>query len=276
MSRSLFLPAASLIASTSPWAKAVAVVVGLHMGAAGIVTARALVMPVDDAISGAEMVIEFAPVVTSAESEFAPEAQNHDADDKQATPHLDEALSRKREVDLPTEQTSPTTPVEEDLRMAQEKTQKESETQTELQTTEAMTEQKQEVSSQASVAAESSPEQTGTPVADASAAPEEGSSAEAKRKIEAWQRKLFVHIVRHKRYPDQARSQRLTGETLISFRLDRQGQVSALKVARSSGSSLLDGAALAVLERASPLPAPPAQLTDQSLDFSIPMRFAAK
>lgn len=276
MSRSLFLPAASMLAVTGPWVKAISVVAGMHLGVAGVMTARALVMPSDDVVDGTQVVMEFAPIVTSAQSEFAPEAQNHDAEDRQATPHLEETLSKQREIDLPTEQTSPATPVEEELRMAQEKTQKESKTQTELQTTEAMVEQKQETPSQASVAAEAAPEENGQPVNETAAAPDEGDAPEAKRRIDAWQRKLFVHIVRYKRYPDQARAKRLKGETLVAFSLDNQGKVSNLKVVRASGSQLLDLAAISVIERASPLPAPPPQLAAQALEFAIPIRFAAK
>lgn len=276
MSRSLFLPAASPIAVAGPWTKSAALVASLHLGIVGFATARILSPLSDNVIAGAEMVIEFAPVFASAESQFAPEAQDRDAEDKQAAPHLDETLSKKRELDLPTEQASPTTPVEDDLKMAQERTRKESETATELQTTEAMVEQKQDVSSQASTAAESAPEQIGKPDDKVAAAPSEGNAAEARRQIEEWQRKIFAQIVRHKRYPEEARARRLTGETLLAFSLDRQGQVSNLRVLQSSGSPVLDKAAMVVLERANPLPRPPAHLSDRALDLTLPMRFAAK
>jgi protein TonB len=145
-----------------------------------------------------------------------------------------------------------------------------------LQATEAMIEQKQEVSSRASLAADTAPEQAGKPEDAASVAPDEGSAIEAKRKIEAWQRKIFAHIVRHKRYPGEARAKALAGETLIAFTLDRQGHVANLRIARSSGHAVLDRAAIQVLERADPLPVPPVQLASQNLDFSVPMRFSAK
>ncbi|HUN13184.1 MAG TPA: energy transducer TonB [Rhabdaerophilum sp.] len=276
MSRSAFLPAASLTAATLPWAKSLALVAGLHAGIAGFAAAHLMLPTASDAISGAEMVIEFAPLVTSAESEFSPEAQNREAEDKPATPHVDENLSQKRETDLPTEQASPTTPVENDLRMAQERTRNESEKTTEMQTTEAMVEQKQDTPSQASKAADSAPEQNGKPEDETAVAPTEGNAEEAKRRIEEWQRKIFAQVVRHKRYPEAARAKRLTGETLLAFRIDRQGQVSDLRVLRSSGSAVLDKAAVAVIERANPLPPPPAQLSDRALELSLPMRFAAK
>lgn len=276
MSRSVFLPAASILASAGPWAKSVALVAGLHAGVAGVAAARILAPQTTDAIAGAELVIESAAVVTSAESEFTPEAQNRDAEEKPDTPHVDENLSQKREVDLPTEQASPTTPVENDLRMAQERTKNERDKPTEMQTTEAMVEQKRDTPSQASKATESAPEQNGKPQAETAAAPTEGNAQDAKRRIEEWQRKIFSQIVRHKRYPDAARAKRLSGESLIAFRLDRQGHVSNVRVLKTSGLLVLDAAAVAVIERANPLPPPPAQLSDQALELSIPIRFSVK
>lgn len=271
-----FLPPVSSAAALSVWLRAAGIVAGLHLGVAGAVSARGFMQPASVEEFGAESVIEFAPVVTSAESDFAPEAADRDAEDKPATPHLDETLSKKREDDLPTEQASPAEAVE-DLRMAAERTQKEKEdAPAEQQATEAMAQQEQSISSQASVAADSAPEQTGAIEQVTSKAPEEGNSAEAQRRIEAWQRQIFAHIVRFKRYPEEGRAKRLSGETLVAFSLDRDGGVDNLRVARSSGSALLDQAALGVLRRAAPLPKPPAALKGDALAFSLPMRFALR
>lgn len=273
---SLFLPAASTASLLSPWLRAAGIVAGLHLGVAGAIGAHGLMQPASVEEFGAETVIEFAAMVTSAESDFAPEAADRDAEDRQATPHLDETLSKKREDDLPAEQASPAEAVE-DLRMAAERTQKEKEdAPAEQQATEAMAQQAQSTSSQASIAADSAPEQTGAIEQEVAKAPEEGNSAEAQRRIEAWQRQIFAHIVRFKRYPEEGRAKRLAGETLVAFSLDRDGMVANLRVARSSGSVLLDQAALGVLKRATPLPRPPATLRGDALDFSLPMRFALK
>ncbi|OYU47310.1 MAG: hypothetical protein CFE31_17470 [Rhizobiales bacterium PAR1] len=276
MQHSPFLAPVSVVVTLAPWAKSLAIVAGLHLGAAGVAGARIMLAPVADDIAGGETVIEFSPVVASAESVFTLESADHDAEDRPATSHLDETLSKKREVDLPTEQASPTTPVDEDLRLAQERTLKESDTQTEVQTSEAMVEQKQEQSSQANTVAEAAPEQMGQTEGDVARAPDEGNAAEARRKIEDWQRRIFTHIVRFKHYPEQARAKRLGGEALVSFTLDADGRVSDVQVVRSAGHALLDQAAVAVLQRANPLPKPPVQLAGSNLAFTLPMRFSAK
>ena len=45
MSRSAFLPAASLAVATLPWAKSLALVAGLHAGLAGIAAVRLMLRP---------------------------------------------------------------------------------------------------------------------------------------------------------------------------------------------------------------------------------------
>lgn len=276
LSRSSFLPAASTAMVVAPWVKSTLLVASLHAGIAGLATARLLPAAPDNNLAGAELVVEFAALTTSAETEFAPETQDRNAEDKPALPHLDESLSEKRESDLPTEQASPATPEDDALKLAQERTRKESDTPNEMQATEAMAEQKQDLASRASTASDSAPEQRGKPEAAVQAAPEEGNAAEAQRQVEAWQRRIFSHIARHKRYPEAARPKRLTGETLVAFRLDAAGQVQDLRVVRPSGAEILDLAALEVLRKASPLPPPPASVQVSAMEFTIPLRFSAK
>ena len=61
-------------------------------------------------------------------------------------------------------------------------------------------------------------------------------------------------IERAKRYPLMARRRGLEGTSDVSFRILENGTVSGLKLARSSGSSPLDEAALATIRRAAPFP----------------------
>ena len=59
----------------------------------------------------------------------------------------------------------------------------------------------------------------------------------------------------------------------VQFTIDRMGSLIASRVVRSSGSSALDEEALAVLQRASPLPAPPAQVAGATFDLTLPIQF---
>jgi len=58
----------------------------------------------------------------------------------------------------------------------------------------------------------------------------------------------------------------------VTFRMNRQGQVLSSSIARSSGSSALDRAALDTLRRAQPLPAIPDDRPDP-LQLSVPVEF---
>lgn len=61
-------------------------------------------------------------------------------------------------------------------------------------------------------------------------------------------------IERAKRYPLMARRRGLEGTSDVSFSIMKNGIVTGLKLARSSGSSPLDEAALATIRRAAPFP----------------------
>ena len=89
----------------------------------------------------------------------------------------------------------------------------------------------------------------------------------------SWERALINHLNRHKRYPDAARSRGAQGVVVVSFSIDRGGQLLAARVAKSSGSSALDEEGLAVLKRASPLPAPPEQIARAMLELTLPIQF---
>jgi protein TonB len=100
-----------------------------------------------------------------------------------------------------------------------------------------------------------------------------GQSATLARSQATWQKALIGHLNKHKRYPAAARSHREQGTVVVTFKLDRRGHVTASHVTRSSGSRPLDEEALAVLLRASPLPAPPAHLSGAALELVLPIHF---
>ncbi|HMO29204.1 TonB family protein [Enterovirga sp.] len=107
--------------------------------------------------------------------------------------------------------------------------------------------------------------------APVSRAPVQGTGASASRVRTTWQRQLVAHLDRHKRYP--AGGKRAAHEVLISFTLDRTGKVVATAIARSSGEPAFDEAALAMMRRADPVPAPPPLVADEGLTFTVPVVF---
>lgn len=75
------------------------------------------------------------------------------------------------------------------------------------------------------------------------------------------------------RYPAEARRQRLRGEVHVSFTVAGNGSVSAVSVARSSGSPVLDQAAVETVRRAAPFPAIPPEARRSNWPFTVPLAF---
>ncbi len=59
----------------------------------------------------------------------------------------------------------------------------------------------------------------------------------------------------------------------MRFSLDRKGRVVSMSIARSSGYRALDDEVLALLERAQPLPPPPAEVPGDPLELMGPVDF---
>jgi periplasmic protein TonB len=87
-----------------------------------------------------------------------------------------------------------------------------------------------------------------------------------------WERSLAMQLERHKRYPSQAGGEQ--GVAILSFTVDHQGHLLSSHIVRSSGSAILDAAALAMLSRAEPFPAPPPGIADELLSITVPIRYS--
>lgn len=90
---------------------------------------------------------------------------------------------------------------------------------------------------------------------------------------QAWQGRVVSHLYRRKQYPGQAQRERLEGTATLRFSIDTAGRVLSARIARSSGHAQLDSAAMALIERASPVPAPPAGLAADKLTLVVPIEF---
>jgi periplasmic protein TonB len=109
-------------------------------------------------------------------------------------------------------------------------------------------------------------------IADAAVAPA-GLSAIAAKTQAAWQKLLFAHINRYKRYPAAASAHKMTGIVTVDFMLDRRGQVLSTRVTQSSGAAMLDEEALGLLRRAAPLPVPPQDVPAEGILLTVPIQF---
>ncbi|PWW03842.1 protein TonB [Hoeflea marina] len=85
--------------------------------------------------------------------------------------------------------------------------------------------------------------------------------------------KVASKLRRALRYPAEARSQRIRGEAVVGFVVASSGSVSGVRLVRSSGSSLLDTAAIETVRRAAPFPPIPGGAGRSSWPFSVPVAF---
>ena len=85
---------------------------------------------------------------------------------------------------------------------------------------------------------------------------------------------VIARLNRFKRYPSQARQDKTEGEVVLALVLEPSGKVQLAQIQRSSGTELLDEAALMMVHRAQPFPAFPKELSQDSLRFNIPVTFA--
>jgi periplasmic protein TonB len=107
-----------------------------------------------------------------------------------------------------------------------------------------------------------------------SVAPSQGTSQSAVRERVTWEKELAAHFNKYKRYPED-RSDRNV-QVVVSFVLDRLGHVLSSRVVTGSGDPTFDAAALAMLQRANPVPPPPPLVADDGLTFSLPVIFYHK
>jgi protein TonB len=106
------------------------------------------------------------------------------------------------------------------------------------------------------------------------AAPAVGrSTPKTSNVVPTWTTRIVALLERNKRYPPAAQARGEQGVAQVFFSLDRQGRVIDSRITRSSGAAALDEEALALLRRAEPFPAPPAELAGPQVNLTVPIRF---
>lgn len=103
------------------------------------------------------------------------------------------------------------------------------------------------------------------------AARDSGTGAAGKAVMASWQQRVSAHLERRKRYPSAARSRREEGVVQVRFKFDAGGNILSSQLVRSSGHAALDAEAVALMSRASPIPAPPPDAATRTL--TVPIRF---
>ncbi|EMT5437825.1 energy transducer TonB [Stenotrophomonas maltophilia] len=124
----------------------------------------------------------------------------------------------------------------------------------------------------ANVAQTSAPPQVAADAAARYTAPQT-TAGERSRAEATWEGRLLGHLQKHRRYPRQAERLRQQGVVYVRFAVARDGAVSGLKLGRGSGFELLDQETLDTVQRASPVPAPPAEVAGDPVEVMVPVSF---
>ncbi|MFV0279313.1 MAG: TonB family protein [Rhodoblastus sp.] len=247
------------------WLAAAFLALGAHLSFAALAV-WGLAPDIADDDDGAPA-IELAFDMAAPKTEATDLPPGPEADASAASPESAQSAARTQEMDRPKEE-----PVESDnpdrVVAPQEARKPEPEP-------EEVKQQRSEASS-ASVASEATaaPRQEASPEAPVARAPVIGDGQAAQKIRTEWQRRLFRHLSRHKRYPPGVR--RRQAETRVVFTLDRTGHVVSARISQSSGDAAFDNAALDMMKRSDPVPAPPPLVADETLTFEIPVSFRAR
>jgi len=247
------------------WISAAALALALHLGGAALAVAHLQIRDLDQSLGAPA--IEIGLEMMSPHLDAVDLPPGPDSDASVASPAIPEQRAELKETELPKDVPTATDapdrvvtpsvsnkPREDDTRLAAVQTQ----------------------ASTGSVAAEAA----ATPSTEAiqqgprSVAPAQGTGESARRLRATWQKELIAHLDKHKRYPAERSQKR--AEILVSFALDRRGHVLAAAIVKGSGDAAFDQAALAMVRRSDPVPAPPPLVADEGLSFTLPVIFKVK
>lgn len=79
-----------------------------------------------------------------------------------------------------------------------------------------------------------------------------------------------------KRYPERALKRRITGQATVKIEINADGSLANFAIVRSTESDILDDEVRAMVDRAAPFPAFPADLRKQSIALIVPIAFSLR
>lgn len=251
--------------SRSVWIFAGAVALALHVGCAALALTHLESEEPDESLG--TPAIEIGLEMMSPRMEATDLPPGPDTEASVAAPALAEQKAVVKETELPKDTPTEVEDPDRVVTTDDSKKPKEDEPEKAAVQTSASTE---------SVAAEA----TAMPSSEAiqegprSVAPAQGTGESLRRARVTWQKELFAHLDKHKRYP--AERQQKTAEIVVSFALDRMGHVLEASIVKGSGDAAFDQAALAMVRRSDPVPVPPPLVADEGLSFTLPVIFRVK
>ncbi|MET3845521.1 energy transducer TonB [Bradyrhizobium sp. OAE829] len=247
------------------WIFAGVCALALHIGGAALAISHLQSEEADDALGATA--IEIGLEMASVHREATDLPPGPDTDASTASPQLAEQKAEVKETELP--QDKPTEPEEADRVVTETESKKPKEDDPKIAAV-------QTAASTESVASEATatPSSEAIPEGPRSIAPAIGSGETARRVRATWQKELSAHLDKHKKYPKD-RSQQ-AAEIAVRFTLDRMGRVLSVSIEKGSGDAAFDEAALSMVRRSDPVPAPPPLIADEGLSFTVPVIFRVK
>ncbi|MBR1231136.1 energy transducer TonB [Bradyrhizobium sp. AUGA SZCCT0182] len=247
------------------WIFAGVCALALHIGGAALAISHLQTEEADDAL-GAQA-IEIGLEMASVHREVTDLPPGPDTDASTASPQLAEQKAEVKETELP--QDKPTEPEEADRVVTETESKKPKEDDPKIAAV-------QTAASTESVASEATatPSSEAIPEGPRSIAPAIGSGETARRVRATWQKELSAHLDKHKKYPKYRAQQ--AAEIAVRFTLDRMGRVLSVSIEKGSGDAAFDEAALSMVRRSDPVPAPPPLIADEGLSFTVPVIFRVK
>lgn len=89
--------------------------------------------------------------------------------------------------------------------------------------------------------------------------------------IAVWQSKISKLIAKKQIYPRAAMRKELEGRAKIKLSIDRSGKIKNFEILENTGHAILDKEVPKLIARLNPLPTPPATLSDDQLNFILPI-----
>lgn len=269
------------------WAGAIAAGVGLHLLAGAMIFHRApeTPPPVDEtsdaSIEGA-MFFDLSDFIAAPETKGEDAAAVAAAEDAPTVSESAEAVDPAKAADEPILNQVPYDVEDDELKFGVASPEPAAETeeiahQTATEFDEEQVDAESQLGSEARDASAGSVSGVDAPeVADKAQAKEEGLSAEATAEIMDWQKDVVLRIGKARKYPADARKRKVTGTVKLRFTIDRYGNIQTKDIAESSGHTVLDDAALKVLEDVGKLPTPPVHLRGDSVTLVVPLNYQFK
>jgi periplasmic protein TonB len=244
------------------WICAAVAALALHVGGAALALANLQGDDVGDGLgaNAAEFAVEMAS--PKVEEENLPPGP--DADASQASPQLAEQKAEVKETDLPKD--VPVESEDPDRIVTPNDSQKPKEDDPKIAAVQ--TQASEEAPAQEATARQTLEDKA--PEAEQAKAPNIGIGKDRQKLTADWGRKISAYFELHKRYP-QNKSRATTVKVAIV--LNRRGNVVNVAVAESSGDPAFDDAAISMIRRSDPVPAPPAELIEDQFAFSLDVNF---